>query len=159
MSIKGYSVFPKLQHYLNLTMRSFRVISRTLVGEGGLTSLQSGRFKWIYLTPKWYPIRCYHFRLEWTWEWWQWRGAPHSPKLQHYWILMIRLFSVICRTLVDGRLSYFSTCSRCILQPQPTGSWDTRCVCEGGLTSLQRCRDAVGVFYSPRRLKNLNGSI
>ena len=45
-------------------------------------------------------IRCYHSRPEWTWEQWQWRGTPHSQKLQHYWNLTIRLFSVISRTLV-----------------------------------------------------------
>ena len=28
------------------------------------------------------------------------RGAPHSPKLQHYWNRTIRLFSVIYRALV-----------------------------------------------------------
>ena len=28
------------------------------------------------------------------------KGTPHSPKLKHYWILTIRLFSVISRTLV-----------------------------------------------------------
>ena len=37
---------------------------------------------------------------EWTWEWWQWRGTPHSPKLLHYWTLTIRLFNVISRTLI-----------------------------------------------------------
>ena len=41
---------------------------------------------------------------EWTWERWQWRGTPHSQKLQHYWNLTIRLFSVKCRTLVGGVL-------------------------------------------------------
>ena len=40
----------------------------------------------------------------WTWERWQWRGTPHSPKLQHYWSLIIRLFSAISRTLVRGVL-------------------------------------------------------
>ena len=45
-------------------------------------------------------IRCYHYRLEWTLERWQWRGTLHSPKLQHYWNLTLRLFSVISRTLV-----------------------------------------------------------
>ena len=30
----------------------------------------------------------------------QWRGILHSPKLQHYWSLTIRLFSDINRTLV-----------------------------------------------------------
>ena len=44
------------------------------------------------------PIRCYHSKLECIWEQWQWRGTPYSPKLQHYWSLTIRLFSVISRT-------------------------------------------------------------
>ena len=42
---------------------------------------------------------------EWAWERWQWRGTPHSPKLQRYWSLTIRLFSVISRTLVEKVLS------------------------------------------------------
>ena len=37
---------------------------------------------------------------KWTWERWQWRDIPHCPKLQHYWNLTIRLFSVLSRTLV-----------------------------------------------------------
>ena len=45
-------------------------------------------------------IRCYYFGPEWTWEWWQWLGTPHSPKLQHYWNLTITLFSIMCRTIV-----------------------------------------------------------
>ena len=32
------------------------------------------------------------------------RGSPYFPKLQHYWSLAIRLFSVISRTLVGGVL-------------------------------------------------------
>ena len=32
---------------------------------------------------------------EWTWGKGQWRCTLHSPKLQHYWKLTIRLFSVI----------------------------------------------------------------
>ena len=52
------------------------------------------------------PIRCYHSGPEWTWEQWQWRGTPHSPKLQHHWNLTIRLFSVISRTLMGGLLLY-----------------------------------------------------
>ena len=48
-------------------------------------------------------IKCYHSGPEWTWEWWQWRGYPTFPKLQHYWNLTIKLFSVISRTLVVGR--------------------------------------------------------
>ena len=45
-------------------------------------------------------IRCYYSGPEWTWEWWQWRGIPHSRKLQHCWNLTIRLFSVMSRTLI-----------------------------------------------------------
>ena len=46
-------------------------------------------FKQIYLTHRWDPIRYYHSRSEWTWEWWQWRGTPHSPVCQN-WSLTIR---------------------------------------------------------------------
>ena len=35
---------------------------------------------------------CYDSAPEWTWEWWQWRGTPHSSKLQHYWSLTVRLY-------------------------------------------------------------------
>ena len=59
------------------------------------------------------------------WEQLQWRGALHSPKLQHHWNLTIRSFCVISRTLV------------------------------GGEEVLPLCRGAVGVFYSPRQLGNL----
>ena len=37
---------------------------------------------------------------KWNWERWQWRGTLHSTKLQHYWNLIIRLFSVISRRFV-----------------------------------------------------------
>ena len=40
MVMKGYNAFPKLQHYWNLTIRLFSVISRTLVEGGGLTPLK-----------------------------------------------------------------------------------------------------------------------
>ena len=46
----------------------------------------------------------------------------HSPKLQHYWNLTIRLFSVI----YSGH--------------------------SGGEGVLPLCREAVGIFYSPNRL-------
>ena len=52
----------------------------------------------------WTLIKCYHSRPEWTWEQWQWRGTQLSTKLQLYWNLTIRLFSVISRTLVEGVL-------------------------------------------------------
>ena len=50
-------------------------------------------------------------RLEWTSERWQWRGTLHSPKLQHYWNLTIRLFGLISRTRVEVCLtqSVYST--------------------------------------------------
>ena len=58
----------------------------------------------FYLTHSYSPIRCYHSRPEWTWERWQWRSTPHSPKLQHSCNLTSRLFNVINRTLVRGGL-------------------------------------------------------
>ena len=60
--------------------------------------------KQFYLTYRRDPLRCYHSGPEWTWGRWQWRRTPHSPKLQHYWSMTIRLFDVIYRTLVTGVL-------------------------------------------------------
>ena len=61
-----------------------------------------------HFSPTWSidrkPIRCYHFMPQWTWEKWQRRGTPHSPKFQYNWNLTIRLFSIISRTLVGGVL-------------------------------------------------------
>ena len=58
---------------------------------------------------------------EWTGEWWQWRGTPHSPKLQHYWNLTIILFSVISGTLDGECLTPLQRSSWCILHLEPTG--------------------------------------
>ena len=78
--------------------------------------------KQFYFKQFSFPIRCYHSGPQWTWEWWQWRGTLHSPKLQHFWRFTIRLFIVITRTLVEGGgRTPLQRCSRCILQPQPTG--------------------------------------
>ena len=57
-------------------------------------------------------------------------GTPHSPKLQHYWNLPIRLFSVIHpgHSLEEG-LTLLQRCSRYILQPKPD------------CTSLKNCRE------------------
>ena len=41
---------------------------------------------------------------EWTREQWQLKGIPSSLKLQHYWSLLIRLFSVISKRVVEGVL-------------------------------------------------------
>ena len=60
--------------------------------------------------------RCNHSGPEQTWEQWQWRSTPHTPKLQD-WSLTIRWFNVIIRTLVVGRCTPLQRCSRCILQP------------------------------------------
>ena len=49
----------------------------------------------------------------------------HSPKLQHYWILKIRLFRIISRTLLDRGFTPLQRCSQCILQPQPTRPQNT----------------------------------
>ena len=55
-----------------------------------------------------------------AWGWWQWRSTLQSPKLQHYWSLTTRLFSVISRTLiVCGDLAPLQRSSRRILQSQP----------------------------------------
>ena len=72
-----------------------------------------------------WPVKCYHSGPLWTWKRWQRRGTPHSTTSSI--TRIIRLFSVISRTL----------CGMCV------------CV-GGGLFPL--CRDAVGVFYSPCRL-------
>ena len=53
-----------------------------------------------------------------TWERWQWRGTPHSPKLQHCWNLNIRLFSVISRTPV-GRGFYPSAEKQSVYSTAP----------------------------------------
>ena len=56
--------------------------------------------KQFCLTHREDPVRCHYSGPEWIWEQWQWRGTQHSPKLQHYCSLTIRLFNVISRTLV-----------------------------------------------------------
>ena len=60
--------------------------------------------KQFYLTHRVNPIRCYHSGPEWTREHWQWRSTLYSPKLQHYWSLLIRLFNAIPRTFIGGEV-------------------------------------------------------
>ena len=58
----------------------------------------------------------------WTWldlGAWQWRGTLHFLMFQHYWSLIMELFSVTFRTLVGGVLT-FCRCSRYIQQTQLT---------------------------------------
>ena len=61
--------------------------------------------KQLYLTHRYDSLSCYHSGPEWTRKQLQWRGTPHTAKLQHHWSLAIRLFSVITRTLVMGSYS------------------------------------------------------
>ena len=69
------------------------------------------------------PIRCYLSKLEWSWKWWQWRGTPHSPKIQYYWNLTIKLFRVITRTFVGRRvLSLFRDAAGVFYSPSRLGS-------------------------------------
>ena len=52
-------------------------------------------------TPQWLP----HHNVfnEWTWEQWQWNESlRNAAKVQHYWSLTIRLFSIVFRRLVGG---------------------------------------------------------
>ena len=73
-----------------------------------------------YLTHTLYPIRCYHSES----EHWQWKDTPHFPKLQYYWGLTIRLFSVISRTLTEG-VTHLQWCSCRILQLLLTGPYSS----------------------------------
>ena len=78
--------------------------------------------KQFFLTHSKNLVRCYHSKLEWTWEWWQWRGTLHYPKISHYWSLSIRLFHIISgKFVVGGSLTPLQRCNHYILLPQPTG--------------------------------------
>ena len=82
-------------------------------------------------------MRCYYSGPKWTWERWQWRGTTHSPKLEHYWNLTIRLFCVIPRTLIGGVLLLCSMSHMTLV---------------GSGWVLPLCREVVGVFYNPSGL-------
>ena len=100
----------------------------------------------LVLFDPWDPIRRYHSGPEWTWERWWWRSTPHSPKLQHYCSLTIRLFCVISWTLFGRDL--ISAEVQSVYSKTP-GGWATGHLL-GGLLPI--CRGAVGVFCSPSRL-------
>ena len=87
-------------------------------------------------------VRCYHFGPEWTWEQWQWSGAPYSPKLRHYWNLTIRLFSVISRTLVVAGI-YLSAEVQSVYSFAPADWVTSLCVCGESLTPLQRSSQSI----------------
>ena len=65
---------------------------------------------------------CYFSGQEWTWERWPWRVIPHSPKIQNYWSLTIRLFSVITRTLLEWVLPLCRGAVGVIYSPSRPGS-------------------------------------
>ena len=75
--------------------------------------------KQFYLTHRYDPIKWYHSGLEWTWEQWQWTGTWHSPKLQHYWNLTIRLFRVISGHSLEWE-SYSSAEVQLVYSTAPT---------------------------------------
>ena len=77
-------------------------------------------------------------------------GTPHSPKLQHYWSLSIRLFSVISRTLVAGWVYPFAE-KKQSMYSTTQADWATR-NSSWGLLPLYK--EADGVFFSPSRLDN-----
>ena len=52
------------------------------------------------------PYQVLSPRTKWIWDRWQWRGTPHSPKLQHYLSLMIRFVNLIFSLLVAREKSY-----------------------------------------------------
>ena len=83
-------------------------------------------------------IRNYHSSSEWTWERWQWKGTPHSTKLQHYYQIVECYIQDTCR---GGGLTPLQRCSRCILQPplQLTGLW-----------SFEECADSPFIAFNPR---------
>ena len=70
-------LFQAIQFNISTQFSSIWLIYRTL--SGATISSQSG-----------------------PWSDGQWTGTMHSPKLQHYWNLTIRLFCVISKTIVGG---------------------------------------------------------
>ena len=89
----------------------------------------------------------------WTWVRWQWRDTPPSPKLQHYWNLTIRLFSVIYRTLIGVGLTPLQRSSRRILQPQPTGQ---NFSFQDLVFSPHRSQPNIGLWRYPSAPRHIN---
>ena len=52
------------------------------------------------LIHSWDPNRYYHSESKWTWEQWQWKAIPHSPKLQDWGHIIIE-FSVMSYSSVE----------------------------------------------------------
>ena len=60
-------------------------------------------------------IGLYQMLPLWTWERWQRKSTLHSPKLQHFWSLTIRLFSVIIQDTHLMGFAPLQKCTWCIL--------------------------------------------
>ena len=99
---------------------------------------------------------------DWTLEPWQWKGTLHSPKLQHYWNLTIRLFSVISRTfVVVGFLPIFREAVGVFYSHSRLGKLLLRARVDLGVMAMKRYfafskapalpgpAEAVGEFYRP----------
>ena len=84
---------------------------------------------------------------EWNQEQWLWRSTLHSPKLQHYWSLTIRLFSIIYRTFVGGVLPLYRDTVGVFYSPFHLADWAiiSKTLVERVLLFY---RNAVHVFYS-----------
>ena len=65
----------------------------------------------------------YHSGPEWTIEWGQWSGIPHSSNLQNCQPNHPMILCHIHDTRWGMVLTPLQKCSRCILQPQPTRLW------------------------------------
>ena len=104
----------KIRHLLT-QLNDQTVLFQTIQFSTSHLFVLSLNVKQFYLTQRWHPFRCYHYKPEWTWERWQWRGTPNSPKLQHYWSLAIRWSNVLPSTLIGCGINPLHRCSWCIL--------------------------------------------
>ena len=81
------------------------------------------------------------------WEKWHWRGTLHSLKLQQYWSLTIKLFSVISEHLLGE--GFYPLAEKQSVHSTAPADWATGHLLVG---VLPLNREAIGVFYSPSRL-------
>ena len=72
---------------------------------------------------------------------------PHSSKVQHYWSLTIKLFSVISRTLIQ-RWNVLPLCREVVVILYSPSWLDHRTLLGGGGVLLL-CREAISVFFNP----------
>ena len=77
----------------------------------------------------------------------KWKGTLHSPKLQYYWNLTIRLFSVISRTLVRGVLPLCREAVGVLYSPSQMG----KLFCSTLFTRLHTLKKIITYFFLTRR--------